>query len=45
MTIILPEEQETLEILADSELVKSLIRAEFDIRAGRLYTHQEVFGV
>lgn len=42
--MISPEELETLEILADSELIKSLIRAEADIKSGRLYTHREVFG-
>lgn len=43
--IVSPEELETLEILADRELIKSLIRAEADIKAGRIYTHREVFGV
>ncbi len=43
--MISPEELETLEILSDSELVKSLIRAESDIKSGRLHTHKEVFGV
>ena len=44
VVMISPEELETLEILIDSELVKSLIRAEADIKAGRLYTHKDVFG-
>lgn len=43
--IVSPEELETLEILADPDLIKSLIRAESDIKAGRLYSHREVFGV
>lgn len=38
-----PEEYETMEILADSSLVKSLIRAEEDVRAGRLIRHRDVF--
>ena len=43
--MISPDELETLEIMADSNLIKSLIRAEADIKAGRLHTHKEVFGV
>ena len=43
--MISPEELETLEIMADSELIKSLIRAEGDIKAGRLHSHKDVFGV
>lgn len=43
--MISPEELETMEILADAELIKSLIRAEADVKAKRLYTHREVFGV
>ncbi len=42
--MISPEELETLEIMADADLIKSLIRAEADVKAGRLYTHKEVFG-
>lgn len=44
VVMISPEELETLEILADPELIKSLIRAETDIKSGRLYSHKEVFG-
>jgi prevent-host-death family protein len=44
VVMISPEELETLEIMADAGLIKSLIRAEEDIRAGRLYSHKEVFG-
>lgn len=44
VVLISPEELETLEILADSELIKSLIRAEADVKSGRLYSHREVFG-
>lgn len=42
--IVSPEELESLEILSDPELIKSLIRAEGDVRAKRLFTHREVFG-
>lgn len=35
------EEFETLEILSDSKLVKSLIRAEEDVRKGRLVPEDE----
>ena len=42
--MISPEELETLEILADTGLLKSLIRAEADIKSSRLYTHKETFG-
>ena len=38
-----PEEYETLEILADSDLVKSLIRAQDDLKHGRLVRHEDVF--
>lgn len=38
-----PEEYETLEVLADSDLVKSLIRAEEDVQRGRLVRHQDLF--
>jgi prevent-host-death family protein len=41
--LISPEELETLEILADEELIDSLIRAEEDVRAGRLSSHKEIF--
>ena len=41
-----PEEyeviQETLEVLADDETLESLRRSEEDVRAGRLYTLDEV---
>ncbi len=43
--MISQNERETLEIMADMELINSLIRAEEDIKAGRLYSHKEVFGV
>ena len=41
--IISPEELETLEIMADSKLLRSIAKAEEDIREGRLYTHKDVF--
>lgn len=41
--VMTPEELETLEIKADPQLIRSLIRAEEDVKAGRLYSHQQVF--
>ena len=41
--VITPEELETLEIKADSQLIQSLVRAEEDLKAGRLYSHSDVF--
>lgn len=41
--ILSPEELETLEIKADRKLIQSLLRAEEDIKAGRIYSHQDVF--
>ena len=38
-----PEEAETLEILADKDLLLSLLRAESQARAGRLFRHSELF--
>ena len=38
-------ERETLEILVDVELVKSLKRAEADIKAGRIHSHKDVFAI
>jgi len=38
-----PEELETLEIKADSKLLRSILRAEEDIQKGRVYSHQDVF--
>ena len=45
VVMISPEELETLEIMADPELIKSLIRAEADIKSKRFYTHKDIFGV
>ncbi len=42
--MISPEELETLEIMADADLMRSLIRAESDVKTGRLYTQKDVFG-
>ena len=42
--LLSPEELETLEIKADRELLQSILRAEEDIKEGRLYTHEDVFG-
>ncbi len=41
--VMTPEELETLEIKADRKLMQSLIRAQEDIKAGRLYSHEDVF--
>jgi len=41
--MISPEDLETLEIKADAKLLRSLIRAEEDLKASRLYTHKQVF--
>ncbi len=38
-----PEELETLEIKADSELLASIVKAEGDVKKGRLYSHKDVF--
>ncbi len=45
VVMLSPEELETLEILANPELIKSLIRAEADIKAGRIHSHKDIFGV
>ena len=41
--MISPEELETLEVKADNKLLQSIVRAEEDIKAGRLYSHKDVF--
>jgi len=41
--MISPEELETLEIMADKGLLRSIVRAEEDIRDGKLYSHKDVF--
>ena len=38
-----PEELETLEIKADQKLLRALLRAEEDIKAGKLYSHKDIF--
>jgi prevent-host-death family protein len=38
-----PEDLETLEIKADPELLRSILRAEEDIQKGRLHPHGDVF--
>ncbi len=35
---------ETMEILKDKKLLKQLLKAQDDIKHGRVYTHEEVFG-
>jgi antitoxin YefM len=41
--LLSPEELETLEIKADQKLLRSILRAEEDIKNGNLYSHSEVF--
>ena len=41
--LLSPEELETLEILADKKLMRSLLKAEEDERAHRVVEHEEVF--
>ena len=41
--VMTPEELETLEIKADHKLMQSLVRAQEDLKAGRFYSHAEVF--
>ncbi len=41
--MISPEELETLEIKADQKLLRSIIRAEEDIKQNRLYPHKDMF--
>jgi len=41
--VLSPEELETLEIKADQKLLRSIMRAEEDIRKGNLYSHEDVF--
>ncbi len=38
-----PEEVETLEIMADRKLLRSILRAEEDIRDRKLYSHKDIF--
>lgn len=35
---------ETLDVLSDEETVQAIREGEEDIKAGRVYTHEEVFG-
>lgn len=42
--LLSPEELETLEIMADRKLMRALVRAEEDIKAGRMFSHKDVFG-
>ena len=41
--MISPGELESLEIKADRKLLQSIMRAEEDIKAGRIYSHKDVF--
>ena len=39
-----PEELETLEIMADKNMLESIKRAKKDIKKGKFYSFEEVFG-
>jgi len=39
-----PEELETLEIMADKNALESIRRAKKDIKEGRFYSFEDVFG-
>jgi len=41
--MISPEELETLEIMTDKKLLVSIAKAQDDIKAGKLFTHKEIF--
>ena len=41
--MISPEELETLEILADKQLMFSLLKSEADFRAGRTISYEDIF--
>jgi prevent-host-death family protein len=38
-----PEDFETLEIKADQKLLRSILRAEEDIKQGKIYSHKDIF--
>ena len=42
--LLSPQELETLEIMADRKLMRALVRAEEDIKAGKVFSHKDVFG-
>jgi len=42
--LVSPEEMETLEVMADRGLMRELIEAKADIRAGRYVTYDAYFG-
>ena len=41
--LVTPEELETLEIRSDRDLMRSFVRAQEDLAAGRLHSHRDVF--
>jgi prevent-host-death family protein len=41
--MISPEELETLEIMSDKKLLASIVRGQDDAKAGRLFTHKDIF--
>ena len=42
--LLSPEEVETLEVMADKELLRELLEAKADIREGRFRTYEDYFG-
>jgi len=42
--LVSPEDMETLEVMADKDLLRELIEARADIRAGRYKTFDDYFG-
>ena len=38
-----PEELETLEIKANQQLLQSILRAEEDVKLGKLHSHKDIF--
>ncbi|MFT5207828.1 MAG: antitoxin YefM [Candidatus Omnitrophota bacterium] len=42
--LLTPNELETLEIKADGELLKSIVRGQADLQKSKLYSHDDVFG-
>ena len=43
--LLSPEELETLEVLADKKLMRSLLKAEEDERAQHLVEHESIFEI
>lgn len=43
VVMVSPEELETLEIMADRDLMRALIKAEEDIKLKKIFSHKQVF--